>query len=294
MIKKVLPPRAPIIPKKSTNYALGEGRSAQKRLDFQNTLVKKHLIHALETASTMAPLKGSTVVDFGCGSSSAYETLYSFLGPRGTYIGIDRSKEHIALTNKRFKGKRYILGGEDSPEAEAAIATADVVYMRYVVMHQKQQKEFIHRIYNKLKPGAIFIVQEPQDTPERKAEMIEKYPYAGALCDFKSKIGEKLGLDYNFAPNLEALFKELRPSKLVHRAEDIYIPLKMAKKFYKEGITEIANKDKKKELLTDEDLAHYMEIISQLPEEGDNYWNIDFFHTYIVQKKGGTIPPESN
>lgn len=52
-------------------YILAEGKNAKEHLDFQHALFRSKLFEAFETAASMREIRGATVVDFGCGTSSA-------------------------------------------------------------------------------------------------------------------------------------------------------------------------------------------------------------------------------
>lgn len=94
------------------------------------------------------------------------------------------------MNKTKFSDAQYVVGGENTPEALAVIGSADIVYLRYVVMHQKHQKEFVKKIYDAMKPGAILIIQEPEDAPERKEEMVKKCPFSGELWDLLCAYGK--------------------------------------------------------------------------------------------------------
>ncbi len=267
-----------------TTYSLAVGEDANQRLDFQDSLFRDRMIQAFKTVDSFKNISGSTIVDFGCGTSSTYDGITYLIGSTGQYIGIDASKEQITFNKSRFKEALYIVGDENSAASKAAISSADIVYLRFVVMHQKNPRDFVEEIYGAMKPGAILIIQEPEDTEYRKAEMVKKYPFSGNLCDFKIKVGKKLDLDYSFSKNLEPIFKELKPKRLIHTAEHIYVPLKQAKKLLENNIKEIGKKDVDKKILTDEEIKNYICDISKLPEESDDYWNLDFLHTFIAEK----------
>lgn len=264
-------------------YALAVGQEANQRLDFQNSLLEKQMMQAFENAASFKKIKGATIVDFGCGTASAYAGIRSFIGPSGQYIGIDSSQEQIAFNQCQLKEPIYIVGDENSSDAQRAISTADILYLRCVVMHQKNPKSFVENLYKTAPPGALIIVQEPEDTPECKAEMVAKYPLCGDLCDLKVTLGKRLGLDYSFAKHLAPIFKELAPQKLIHKTESLYIPLAHAKKLLAASLNEITRNNKG--LFTNQEITHYLHTIVQLPEEEGHTWNLDLFHTFIVQKK---------
>lgn len=264
------------------SYILAEGVEADQRLKFQHDLVKDELIKAFKKLSSIKNLKNSKIVDFGCGTSAAYHDIKNFIGDKGEYIGIDFSEKQISFNKQKFPNVTYIAGDESAPQVIEVFKNADIIYMRYVIMHQKQPAEFIKHIYRLLKPGAVLILQEPEETANRKAEMAKKYPFAAELCDFKKILGERRGLDYNYARKINELLQKLQPSKIIHVSKDLHITLSDAKKFLEFNIKEVANKDKN--ILTAEEVDNYLKMIDKLPDSKEEYWTLDHMHTFIVIK----------
>lgn len=263
-------------------YTLMEGKSAQERLDIQNQFTREILIKSFKEISSITDIKGMTAVDLGCGTSSAYPDIQNLIGPSGKYIGIDNSEQQIAFNKRRFSEISYILGNEDTKEVQEALARADIIYIRFVVMHQTNPKNFLEKIYSSAKSGAFIIIQEPESDEEKKKFIQSKYPFAIELCDFKTLIGKKRGLDYNFASQIEPSIQTLKPKKLVHNTEYIELPMSQAKVFLAKTFNEIHDKDAS--VLSKELLAHYMSILSKLPEGENDKWRLDLMHTIIVQK----------
>lgn len=263
-------------------YTLFEGKKAQERLDIQNEFNRGILIKAFNEVSSLKNIEGMSVVDFGCGTSSAYPDIRSLIGPSGKYIGIDNSEKQIEFNKARFKDVNYIIGDEKEKTVQEVLASADIIYIRFVVMHQKNPKDFLQMIYSIAKPGAFIIIQEPESDEEKKKFTAAKYPFAIELCDFKTLIGKKRGLDYNFAPKIEKYLQILTSNKLIHKTECVEIPMTQAKLFLRKTFNEIHAKDPA--VLNEELLARYMNILSKLPEGENDKWRLDLMHTIIVQK----------
>lgn len=263
-------------------YTLLEGKTAQERLDIQNEFNRGILIKAFTEVSSIINIEGMTVVDFGCGTSSAYPDIRSLIGPSGKYIGIDNSEKQIEFNKARFKDVNYIIGDEKEKTVQEVLASADIIYIRFVVMHQKNPKDFLQMIYSIAKPGAFIIIQEPESDEEKKKFTAAKYPFAIELCDFKTLLGKKRGLDYNFASQIKTYIKTLRPKKLIHNTEYTELPMPQAKAFLTKTFNEIHVKDPS--VLSEELLARYINILSNLPEGENDKWRLDLMHTIIVQK----------
>lgn len=264
------------------SYTLLEGKKAQERLDIQNDFNRDNLIKAFKEVSAMSNVEGMTVVDFGCGTSSAYPDIKTLIGSSGKYIGIDESAKQIEFNRARFNKVDYIVGNEQTKETKEALASADIIYIRFVVMHQKNPKHFLKIIYNIAKPDAFIIIQEPETDKEKRKFIAAKYPFATELCDFKTQIGKKRGLNYNFAVHIEPALQSLRPKKLIHYATYNELPMSQAKVFLGKTLNEIHIKDPS--VLSEELLTHYLNIISKLPEGKDDKWRLDLMHTIIAQK----------
>ncbi len=267
-----------------SNYVLSEGSKEKTRLDLQNELLKNKLIDAFETAESIKNLKGSTIVDFGCGVSSAYPVIKEFIGNSGKYIGIDSSKNQIITAKQRFPNAHYIQGDEKKLEVLQKISSADIVFMRFVIMHQEKQKDFIQHIYSHMKSGSILIIQEPEDTTEGKKKMLNQYPYAEILCDFKAKLGKGLDLDYNFARNLKPILESFDPKKIIYKNEDVYITTLQARTFLRKIIENVAEKALTKGIYTKDYINQYMEAVSKLPSDDKHYWLLGSFHTFVLLK----------
>lgn len=264
-------------------YTLLEGKSAQERLDIQNEFNRDILINAFEEVSSIANIEGATIVDFGCGTSSAYPDIKALIGQSGKYVGVDSSEKQIEFNKTRFHDASYIIGNEETKNVQAVLASADIIYIRFVVMHQKNPKQFLEKIYALAKSGAFIIIQEPESDEAKRTFTAERYPFAIELCDFKTMIGKKRGLDYNFASQIEPYFKSLKPMKLIHHSEYIELPMSQAKVFLAKTFNEIHTKDPS--VLNEDMLGHYMNILSKLPEGEGEKWRLDLMHTIIVQKQ---------
>lgn len=204
------------------------------------------------------------------------------IGPSGKYIGIDNSEKQIEFNKVRFKGINYIVGDEEAKTTQEVLASADIIYIRFVVMHQKNPQDFLKRIYSIAKPGSFIIIQEPESDEEKKKFTAAKYPFAIELCDFKTLIGKKRGLDYNFASQIEPYIQTLRPKQLIHNTEYTELPMPQAKAFLAKTFNEIHAKDPS--VLSKKLLARYINILFNLPEDENVKWRLDLMHTIIVQK----------
>lgn len=267
-----------------SDYILGEGQKDKKRLDIQNELFKNKLVKAFEDTNSIKRLDGLTVVDFGCGVASAYPVIKKFIGHSGKYIGIDSSESQITTAQKSYIDAHFIQGDETDSHVLEQISSANVIFMRFVIMHQKKQQDFIKKIYTHMQSGAILIIQEPESTTERKNKMCQKYPYSEIICDFKDILGKGLGLNYNFAGQLAPVLESFQPTKITHRVDDLYATTTQAKELHKENIKNVSKKALSKKIFTKDYINEYMNAVEKLPSDDKKYWLLDSLHTFVVSK----------
>ncbi|MCE2992581.1 MAG: methyltransferase domain-containing protein [Alphaproteobacteria bacterium] len=251
-------------------------------MEIQNEFARDILINAFQDVSFIKTIQGMTVVDFGCGASSAYKDISRLIGESGRYIGIDDSEKQIEFNKAHFQGMEYIVGNENSKEAWQVLYSADIIYMRFVVIHQKNQKGFLRTLYDDRKPVSFLIIQEPDYDQEKKKFVAQRYPFAVEIPEFKGMLGKKRGVDYNFAPHIKPFFETLKYQKLIHNTNHMELPMPQAKAFFKAAFKEVNSKDPVN--FDEESLAHYLDIVSMLPENDNEKWPIDLMHTIIVQK----------
>lgn len=269
--------------KEEDSYVLLKGAEAENRLNVQHDLYKGILSESFQWALGALKVKGPKVIDFGCGTASAYEDIKNIIGDSGKYIGIDASHEQIIWCKGKYPNTEFIVGNEEDESTLEILTSADIIYMRFVVMHQKKPAEFLTKVFNAMKPKSMMIIQEPEATQERRNLVLEKYPYAVDLCDIKAKLGAKTGLDYNFAGKIVDHLKSLKYQIMQHAEEDIEVPMPKAKGFLATTIMEIHKKDSS--LISSQELENYLGIISKLPDSENENWILDRMHIIAVQKK---------
>ncbi len=268
-------------------YVLQEGKSAHSRLKRQSDIYRPHLMQAFKTAAAIKGLSGLRIVDFGCGTSEIYADVMSFIGRSGNYIGTDRSADQISFAREKYPTAEYIVGDESNPQVLQSISKADIVYMRLVVMHQKQPAAFVKKIYEAMKPGAILIMQEVEDTPEQKEVMLKQYPNIDGvdkLYDYKKTLGPRVSVDYGIARYLKNIFAKLEPINLTENAEEVMLSMATDKPLLEEAMHEIESKCVPQGILSQEEVDAWLETIAKLPTGEDNFWSWGKYHTIIGQK----------
>ncbi|MCH9812274.1 class I SAM-dependent methyltransferase [bacterium] len=269
--------------KEKQEYILSEGKGDEKRLDFQNDLFHKELCKAFTFASAMVDLEGKVVVDFGCGVSSAYRGIATFIGENGTYIGIDSSKKQIEVAQAKNPHIEYLCGDQTCTQIQEVLKRADIIYLRAVVMHQKDPQQFLEEFYSILRPGTVVLIQEPENTVGQKNMMRFIYPHSYVLCTLKDDLGRRRGFDYNFAGKASSVLSDLSPSTFIHLHENLWATCKQAKVMY-EGIITNVKQSLLKDSFSEEELGVYVDALEMLPDSNQRTWILDELHTFIVQK----------
>lgn len=80
-------------------------------------------------AAALAPGRGSTVLDFGCGTGANHRPLRREIGPEGTYLGVDFSPGVLRIACRREAGPRtqFCRGDATRPPIRSATATGESV-----------------------------------------------------------------------------------------------------------------------------------------------------------------------
>ena len=269
--------------KDKQEYVFSEGKKDAYRLDFQNNLLDKELCKALSYATALNNLQGKVIIDLGCGVSSAYQRIESFIGKEGTYIGIDVSEKQIEVAKEKYPHLKYLCGDLINPEVRAELASADFIYLRAVVMHQKDPVSFLTDLYQMVKQGAVIIIQEPENTQSQKNAMQLMYPSSALLCEFKEDLGARRGFDYNFAGKIERVLEDFCPTMLIHLHENLWVTCSQAKFMFEELVNNL-KKPLLKSSFSEEELQRYEDAAKALPVSDRKTWFLDELHTFIVMK----------
>jgi SAM-dependent methyltransferase len=126
------------------------------RLRMIEAAVDPETIRLLETAG-IAP--GWTCVEIGAGAGSIVEWLGPRVGPQGEVVAVDRKTAYL----RRFSSSPYrVLEGDF---LTLPINTkADLLHARYVLIHNKQDEDLLHKLRSTVKPGGLVLLEEPDFT----------------------------------------------------------------------------------------------------------------------------------
>lgn len=106
----------------------------------------------------LAPQRGETVLDIGCGTGLSFELLRAAVGPEGRIVGVEQSPQMIDNARRRVKdrGWRNVML-HCAPAEEARIdgrADAALLHFTHDVM---QNDAALRHVLRHLKPGARLV-----------------------------------------------------------------------------------------------------------------------------------------
>jgi len=99
---------------------------------------------------------GMRILDAGCGSGKTTAILQSLVGPNGSVVGIDFSKNRIEYAKKHYekKGITFILGDIRDPLDD--LGMFDLVWVRFVLEYYRSNAfEIVKNLSKVVKPGGI-------------------------------------------------------------------------------------------------------------------------------------------
>lgn len=100
--------------------------------------------------------EGMRVVDIGCGTGRTTAILKQVVGPKGSVVGVDGSKERIGHAVKRYSGEGITFALRDIREPLADLGSFDFVWVRFILEYYKKEAFSLVENFTKLaKPGGI-------------------------------------------------------------------------------------------------------------------------------------------
>ena len=99
--------------------------------------------------------KGAEILDIGCGPG-LYTKQFAKRGLKVT--GLDFSENSIAYARKHDPYSEYILRDYLSMDFDSKFDMITLIYYDYGALIPSERHELLHRIYNALKPGGLFML----------------------------------------------------------------------------------------------------------------------------------------
>ncbi|MBX9785871.1 MAG: class I SAM-dependent methyltransferase [Alphaproteobacteria bacterium] len=188
--------------KERDTYVLQTGKKGAERLTEQNEFLKPFSIQHLKNAGLS---KGQIVWDIGCGNGAMTEYLAEMVGETGHVYAMDKSKEQLDIARKNFESKGFknvtFIQGDAQSLENLSIPSADLVYIRFLLLHVPKPEEIIKGVKKLLKPGGVVAAQEPvmssaiyNDLPEYKETL--------------TVVSTKLGFDFDIGKKLPTLYQD--------------------------------------------------------------------------------------
>ena len=129
-----------------------------KRLEQFAVIANKETIRVLSGLKEKG-LMPKHILDAGCGTGDVF-SVFANLFPLATIEGIDRSEEAARVAHERH-GVTVHDADLAQPDAFDAIAPADLIYFRSVLLHLSDPAAIVARAAEHLTPHGILMAQEP-------------------------------------------------------------------------------------------------------------------------------------
>lgn len=268
-------------------YCLSVGEKAAKRLDIQDSLFRENAYHHLQEAGLEA---GQTVWDIGCGSGAMTVYLAQSVGEKGRVYAIDISAAQLAVARDKVASAgltnvTFIHGDirsqEDLPEGEA-----DLVYMRFVLMHVKDPETVAEVTKKLLKANGVLVSQESTLSTCRSLsentdfnDMLQDY--VGALVN----LGKKFGCDYDIGEKLHLLYKQAGYVNTIVDYKQKNIGITMAKDMLLLGLEEWKDKAIAAGVATQDQVTTWETAIKNWPDDDTNFLYAIAQQAHVVTRK---------
>lgn len=245
----------------SESYVLATGEKGAERLEYQSQLGFQWSMEHLQKAGIK---EGMTVIDMGCGVGAMTTHLAKLVGPSGKVYAVDASEEQLAiaknkansegLTNIKFiQSDIYFL-------QEKLVNTADIIYMRYVLMHLTKPKEAVKVIKNYLKPNGVIASQE---SILKSCDILSDNP------EIIEKLGKYKSVDYSIGEKTKDIFQEAGFRKVEVDYRQLKVDYETFKKFTLMSLYEWKEKAIEAKVLDNDKVSLWEEEINNLSGEFD-------------------------
>lgn len=242
-------------------YALQTGKKGAKRLTEQNEFLKHFSIEHLKKAGIS---EDSDVVEPGCGNGAM--TVFLAKTARKVYA-VDKSEKQLNEARKAIKaeGVENVIFIQDDAQSLKNIPpqSADLVYIRLLLLHVQNPKAVIESAKNLLKPGGVLVLEEPIIS---SSEHTNLPGYIEAL----EKLAASWRVDYNIGSRLVNLCEEAGFSYTVEEHRPVMTP-RQAKDSHLGGLNEWKGAAIKEGIIGPEKAEEWVRIINGWSdaEEGD-------------------------
>lgn len=275
-----LPPN-PVAQDGSNTYFLGTGDVAARRLELQNAALLEESKKHIEKIPT---LEGKVVWDIGCGSGAMTAYFAEKVGENGHVYAVDISEKQLEVTRKRiesggFTNVTFIRA--DIVSDSLPTGAADVVYMRFVLMHLTNPNLALDKIKDLLKPEGIFVSEEPINSscysPTSANGVLKEYINAYV------EMGRKRGVNYDMGSHLDNTLNKAGFANTEVTYTLVKIDAELGKTMLPMFLDEWKDEAIRAEVTTEEKVAAWKETISHLT----NNRSLLFGHGYTMVRALG-------
>jgi len=142
-------------------YLLGRGQTEEERLRKQ---VQELAGEARWLLDQLQIRPGARAIDVGCGpQGGVLDLLSERVGPRGTVVGLDKSKEFVASTREFVAGRQLanveVVQG-DAKATNLPRESFDVVFSRLVLVNIPEPEQVVEEMVSLLRPGGVIASHE--------------------------------------------------------------------------------------------------------------------------------------
>lgn len=264
-------------------YVLSVGEQASKRLDIQDSLFRENACLHLERAGLT---EGQTVWDIGCGNGAMTVYLAESVGEKGHVYALDISEAQLAVAKDKVSSAGLtnvtfihadIRSHENLPEEQA-----DLVYMRFVLMHVKDPETIIQMTKKLLKNSGVLVSQESiLSTCHSSSENVIFKDYVEALVN----LGKSFALDYDIGAKLHLLYEQAGYMSTIFYDEQKNIGLAMAKEMLLLGLNEWKDKAITAGVTTQTQVATWETTIRDWPDNDTNFFYAIAKQAYVIARK---------
>ncbi|MFE8603522.1 methyltransferase domain-containing protein [Archangium violaceum] len=147
-------------------YLLGRSQMEEERLRKQ---VQELAGEARWLLEQLQIRPGARAIDVGCGpQGGVLDLLSERVGPHGTVVGLDKSKEFVASA-REFVAARQLANVEivqgDAKATHLPRESFDVVFSRLVLVNIPQPEQAVEEMVSLLRPGGVIASHEADYLP---------------------------------------------------------------------------------------------------------------------------------
>jgi ubiquinone/menaquinone biosynthesis C-methylase UbiE len=181
-------------------YVLETGDCGAARLQMQDEIYGASTRQMMLDAGLSA---GMRVLDLACGTGIMSHWIAKQVGPTGTVVGGDISRDQLAFARTQGTGSE----GSRSPEfievnaydTGLPAASFDMVHCRLLLCHLERPADALREMHRLLKPGGVLVCQDVEISSVFSCPPSKAYEQSIALGHAMGKV---FGVNYDFGAQL--------------------------------------------------------------------------------------------